>query len=69
MWPQCRTSPFQQVSELNIERWPVVYILVDTIVEDKMVSADVTNNFLAFGRFVIEKYRAKVSKEAEDICP
>jgi hypothetical protein len=47
--------PFQQVSELNIERCPVVYILVDTTVEDKMVSADATNNFVAFGRFLIEK--------------
>jgi hypothetical protein len=37
--------PFQQVPELDIERSPVVYVLVDTIVEDKMVSADVTHNF------------------------
>ena len=29
--------PFQQVPELDIERCPIVYILVDTIVEDKMV--------------------------------
>lgn len=40
--------PFQQVPELDIERSPVVYVLVDTIVEDKMVSADVTHNFPGF---------------------
>ncbi len=40
--------PFQQVPELDIDRCPVVYILVDTIVEDKMVLADVTNNFPGF---------------------
>jgi hypothetical protein len=54
MWPQYRTSRSSK-SQNSTSRDSPLYILVDTIVEDKMVSADVTNNFLAFGRFVIEK--------------
>jgi hypothetical protein len=60
---------FQQVPELDIERHPVVYILVNPIAEDMLVSVDLTNNFPGFWSLLDRKLKTKRVKSGRRYLP